>query len=321
MSTPNRQSRLNHVLGELGATFGVYHDWKVATSFSTPETEAEVLKTGVGLADVSWLGKLEVKGREEELEALRLENGAVWNLARGHSLVTCDPEHKDAALQVVAQYISLSEGANSKSASEQSDDTARSTSVRPEPVAGQTVHGSTSSPRTEDAVDASNVEADSGDVGSVGAGSGDAGSVGAGSVGAGSGDAGSVDAGSVGAGSGNAGSGKIIETAPCLHVVDVTSAYAGLLLAGPHSREVLRRLAAPDVSDSALANRQCISAKVAGLHTRLLREDLHGVLAYTLLVGTEYAEYAWDTILHAGRQFGIMPVGSQAVHLARKGDR
>ena len=118
-----------------------------------------------------------------------------------------------------------------------------------------------------------------------------------------------------------AGNGKTSETTRCLHVVDVTSVYAGLLLAGPHSREVLQRLTAPDVSDSALPNKNCISAKVAGLHTRLLREDLHGVLAYTLLVGTEFAEYAWDTILHAGRQFGIMPVGSQAVHMVRRGNR
>ena len=302
MSTPHRQSRLNHALGELGATFGVYHDWSVATSFSTPEAEAEVLKTGVGLADVSWLGKLEVKGREEELVTLSVNKGEIWHLARGHLLVTCEPDRKEELSQSLAEQIARHETPNSAH-----DDG----NVRPEPVAGQTVHGSTSSPQTEDVVDASNVEADSGDVGSVGAGSGDAGS----------GNADSVDAGSVGAGSGNAGSGKIIETAPCLHVVDVTSAFAGLLLAGPHSREVLRRLAAPDVSDSALANRQCISAKVAGIHTRLLREDLHGILAYTLLVGTEYAEYAWDTILHAGRQFGIMPVGSQAVHLARKGDR
>ena len=297
MSSPHRQSRLNHVLGELGATFGVFHDWNVATSFSTPEAEAEVLKTGVGLADVSWLGKLDVKGREEELVTLSVNEGEIWHLARGHLLVTCEPDRKEELSQSLAEQIARHETPNSAH-----DDG----NVRPEPVAGQTVHGSTSSPRTEDAVDA-----DSGDVGSVGAGSGDAGSVGAGSG----------DAGSVGAGSGGAGSGKIIETAPCLHVVDVTSAYAGLLLAGPHSREVLRRLAAPDVSDSALPNRQCISAKVAGIHTRLLRKDLHGILAYTLLVGTEYAEYAWDTILHAGRQFGIMPVGSEAVHLARRGDR
>ena len=291
MSTPHRQSRLNHALGELGATFGVYHDWKVATSFSTPEAEAEVLKTGVGLADLSWLGKLDVKGQEEELVTLSVNEGEIWHLARGHLLVTCEPDRKEELSQSLAEQIARHETPNSAH-----DDG----NVRSETVAGQTVHGSTSSPRTEDAVDA-----DSGDASSVCAGSVGAGSVGAGSVGAGSGDAGSVgagsgDAGSVGVGSGVAGSGKIIETAPCLHVVDVTSAFAGLLLAGPHSREVLRRLAAPDVSDSALANRQCISAKVAGIHTRLLREDLHGVLAYTLLVGTEYAEYAWDTILHAG---------------------
>ena len=108
---------------------------------------------------------------------------------------------------------------------------------------------------------------------------------------------------------------------PCLHLADVTSVYTGLLLAGPTSRDVLQRLTAPDISDTALANGSCISARVAGIHTRVLRRDFDGLLAFRLLVGTEYAEYAWDVFMHAGRQFGIMPVGSEAVHRARRGDR
>ena len=68
------------------------------------------------------------------------------------------------------------------------------------------------------------------------------------------------------------------------------------------------------------SKRSCISARVAGIHTRVLRRDCDELLAFRLLVGTEYAEYAWDVIMHAGRQFGIMPVGSEAVHRARRGD-
>lgn len=101
--------------------------------------------------------------------------------------------------------------------------------------------------------------------------------------------------------------------------MDVTSAYAGILLAGPSSRDVLQRLTAPDVSDGALSNGSCFSAKVAGLHARVIRDDLDDTLAYWLFVGTEYAAYAWEAIMHAGRPFGIVPVGCEALMHARKG--
>ena len=107
---------------------------------------------------------------------------------------------------------------------------------------------------------------------------------------------------------------------PCAHIIDVTSAYAGLLLAGPHSRDVLRRLAAPDVSQAALPNGSCLSAKVAGVHARALRDDLDETLAYWLFVGTEYAAYAWEAVMRAGQPFGIMPVGSEAARKMRSGD-
>ena len=107
----------------------------------------------------------------------------------------------------------------------------------------------------------------------------------------------------------------------CVHVIDVTSTYAGILLAGPRSREVLQRLTAPDVSNAALANGACLSAKVAGLHARIVRDDLDETLAYWLFVGTEYAVYAWEAIMHAGQQFGIVPIGQEAAQRMRSAER
>ena len=224
VKAPLRKSPLHRVTRELGATTAAHHGWEVATCFSTPEAEAEVIRTGVGLADVSWQGKLEVKGQEEFLRALSVREAEVWQVARGHLLITCDPSNKEAISEAVTLQFARVETANSSSTQ-------------------------------------------------------------------------------------------------CLHLIDVTSVYTGLLLAGPQSREVLQRLTSPNISDAALTNGSCISARVAGLHTRVLRRDLEMVLAYWLFVGTEYAGYAWNTILHAGGQFGIMPVGSDAVHHVRGGDR
>ena len=278
MKAPLRQSPLRHVSHKLGATIAAFQGWQVPTTFSNAQAELEVLKTGVGLADVSWLGKLELKGPEEELQAFGVPEGEVWHLARGHLLITCDPGQEDAISEAIAQHIANIKAANAGNALDSHDESAGdNSSVPPEPAEGPSVHGSTSSPRTESGP--ARTEHPPGSDTHV-----------------------------------------TRASAPCLHVTDVTSVYTGLLLAGPTSRDVLQRLTAPDISDTALANGSCISAKVAGIHTRVLRRDCDELLAFWLLVGTEYAEYAWDVIMHAGGQFGIIPVGSEAVHRARRGD-
>ena len=278
MKAPLRQSPLHNVSHKLGATMAAYYDWEVAVRYSVTQAELAVLNTGVGLADVSWLGKLELKGPEEELQAFGVPEGEVWHLARGHLLITCDPGQEVAVSEAIAHHIAEVEAANAGNALDSHDESAGDNSnVRPEPVEGPSVHGSTSSPRTESGP--ARTEHPPGSDTHV-----------------------------------------TRASAPCLHVTDVTSVYTGLLLAGPTSRDVLQRLTAPDISDAALANGSCISARVAGIHTRVLRCDCDELLAFWLLVGTEYAEYAWDVIMHAGGQFGIMPVGSEAVHRARRGD-
>lgn len=223
MEAPLKQSPLHHVVRELGATFGPHLGWNVAMRFDTPDTETAALESGVGIADASWLGKLEFKGPQAELESITVEECKTWHLARGHCLIACDPLRSGAVIDSIKQQVSERENENP------------------------------------------------------------------------------------------AGTG-------CIHVIDVTSTFAGILLAGPHSRDVLQRLTAPDVADAALTNGTCLSAKVAGLHARIVRDDLDETLAYWLFVGTEYAAYAWEAIMHTGGQFGIMPVGIDAVQRVRGGD-
>ena len=224
MEPPLRQSPLHHVAHELGATFGPHHGWNLATHFVTPEAETAALENGVGIADASWLGKLELKGRQAELASITIEASKTWKLARGHYFIACDPLRSGAVIESIERQDAERENQNPA--------------------------------RTG-----------------------------------------------------------------CIHVVDVTSTLAGILLAGPHSRDVLQRLTAPDVSDSAFANGVCLSAKVAGLHTRIVRDDLDETLAYWLFVGTEYAAYAWEAIMHAGHGFGITPVGHEAAQRMRSANQ
>ncbi len=222
MQAPLKQSPLYHVLNGVGATIGPHHGWNTALSIAAPDAEAAAIADGVCIADASWLGKLELKGRHEDLASLTIDGGKAWKLAHGHYFIACEPEQTGSIAQSLAGQAEAQE---SESA-------------------------------------------------------------------------------------GNA---------RCTHVIDVTSAYAGIVVAGPSSRDVLQRLTAPDVSHAALADGSCLSAKVAGIHARVIRDDLGDALAYWLFVGAEYAAYAWEAIIHAGRPFGIAPVGCEALMQARKG--
>lgn len=95
------------------------------------------------------------------------------------------------------------------------------------------------------------------------------------------------------------------------YVTDVTSVYAQFLLAGPRSRDVLRKLTSLNVTT--LANLACGQANVAHVHGRLLREDIGDIPAFQILASREYGESVWDAILHAGHEFHIVPFGLKAI--------
>ena len=98
---------------------------------------------------------------------------------------------------------------------------------------------------------------------------------------------------------------------------DVTSVYSAFRLLGPKTRDVLRKLTSLNVSDPSLPNRACGQTSVAHIHAILLREDLGALLSYTLLTSREYGESVWESILHAGREFKIVPIGVDALDLLR----
>ena len=104
---------------------------------------------------------------------------------------------------------------------------------------------------------------------------------------------------------------------PPIYVTEVTSVYAQLLLAGPHSRDVLNKLTSLNLSEDARGSLTCAQANVAHVHAMVLRKDLKGVLAYHLLVGREYGENVWESVMHAGHEFHITPFGLEALRLLR----
>jgi glycine cleavage system aminomethyltransferase T len=98
---------------------------------------------------------------------------------------------------------------------------------------------------------------------------------------------------------------------PPIYITDVTSVSAQFLLAGPQSRDILRKLTSLNVS--ALQNLGCGQASLAHVHSSVLRDDLPGIPAFHILISREYAESVWEAILHAGHQFHLAPFGIKAL--------
>jgi sarcosine oxidase subunit alpha len=86
----------------LGAMTTDYYGWEAAEQFTSPDEEARRVREGVGLSDVSWLGKLDVKGKGVNLKS-QISNlksqipnpKSLLSLEQGHWLVMCEPQDFD----------------------------------------------------------------------------------------------------------------------------------------------------------------------------------------------------------------------------------
>lgn len=96
------------------------------------------------------------------------------------------------------------------------------------------------------------------------------------------------------------------------HVTDVTSVLAGIALVGPRARDVLRKLTALDIRPTALDDGACAETALAGVHALLLRADLGSLPAYEIYVTRDVAEFVWDTLCDAGREYGMLLIGRLA---------
>lgn len=101
-------------------------------------------------------------------------------------------------------------------------------------------------------------------------------------------------------------------------IANVTTAYAGLNLAGPNSRLVLEKL----TDDIALSPREFPylayrEGTVAGVSVRIFRVGFIGELGYEIHCPSRFGAHLWHAISQAGQAFGIQPFGLDAQRLMR----
>jgi heterotetrameric sarcosine oxidase alpha subunit len=105
-----------------------------------------------------------------------------------------------------------------------------------------------------------------------------------------------------------------------VQMVSVSEQWAQFSIAGPRSREVLRKLVDEkfDLSDKAFPYLAVKEISVAGgITARLYRLSFSGEMAYELGVPARYGDAAIRAIMAAGEEFGITPYGTEALGVMR----
>jgi heterotetrameric sarcosine oxidase gamma subunit len=107
------------------------------------------------------------------------------------------------------------------------------------------------------------------------------------------------------------------ETQAALHdslvtVSDVTHGNAELWLIGPASTSLLSRLCSLDLQSKTFPDMSVRQSSVAKTSQIILRRDLGSLPAFALVGPRSLAAYLWQTIMQAGQDLGIGPMGRMA---------
>ena len=102
-----------------------------------------------------------------------------------------------------------------------------------------------------------------------------------------------------------------------VYVANVTEQYAQVAVVGPNARKVLEKLGGMDVSKDALTFMGWADGTLGGFDVRVYRISFSGELSYEIAVKASDGQAFWDALMTAGKEFGVMPYGTECLHIMR----
>jgi len=102
-----------------------------------------------------------------------------------------------------------------------------------------------------------------------------------------------------------------------VYVANVTEQYAQVAVVGPNARKLLEKLGGMDLSAEALPFMQWTNGDIGGFKCRAFRISFSGELSYEIAVKASEGAAFWDALYEAGQEFGIMPYGTECLHVLR----
>lgn len=92
----------------------------------------------------------------------------------------------------------------------------------------------------------------------------------------------------------------------------VTTQWATINLAGPQAFAVLGAIGA-DIDDIRMPHMSMLETRIGALNARVARISFTGERSYEINVPASEADALWDACMSAGRSFGILPFGVEAI--------
>ncbi len=102
-----------------------------------------------------------------------------------------------------------------------------------------------------------------------------------------------------------------------VHVANVTEQYAQIAVVGPNARKLLEKLGGMDVSRETLPFMAWADGRIGGFDCRVYRISFSGELSYEIAVPASQGLAFWTALNEAGQNFGVMPYGTECLHILR----
>jgi sarcosine oxidase, subunit alpha len=101
-------------------------------------------------------------------------------------------------------------------------------------------------------------------------------------------------------------------------LTSTTEQWAVIAVQGPHSRQVLQGLLEDiDLSAAAMPHMSVARARICGVPVLLMRVSFTGELGFEVNVPSDYALAVWEAIYQAGTPHGVVPYGTETMHVLR----
>ncbi|TCM83405.1 sarcosine oxidase subunit alpha family protein [Rhodovulum steppense] len=103
-----------------------------------------------------------------------------------------------------------------------------------------------------------------------------------------------------------------------VHVVNLTEQFTQIAVVGPKARKLLEKLEGDiDLSATALPFMGWAEGRLADIPARVYRISFSGELSFELAVPAGRGREFWEACLAAGADLGVMPYGTEALHVMR----
>ena len=102
-----------------------------------------------------------------------------------------------------------------------------------------------------------------------------------------------------------------------VYTANLTEQYAQIAVVGPKARELLDKMGGMDLSADSLKFMEWQDGQIGDFTARVYRISFSGELSFEIAVPASQGLAFWSELMKAGQGLGVMPYGTEALHIMR----